>query len=370
MKKVGIIGQRGMVGSVLMERMRAENDFSNIEAYFYSTSQVGQEPPKESAGDALLDAYSVDELKGMEVILTCQGGDYTKKMHGELRNSGWKGIWIDAASTLRMDPNACLVLDPINGQGIRDALNKGVLDFVGANCTVSLLLMGIGGLMKSGLVDWVSTMTYQAASGAGARNMKELLNQMGYLAKHSDFENTSAHILEIDRNVNSSFRNSDFPDELFGAALAGGIIPFIDSELENGQSREEWKAMVEANKILGTDINPDMKNIPIDGTCVRVGAMRCHAQGLTIKLNQEVSEDTIKECILSSNDWVKWVDNNKAETVKGLNSAYISGSLNIPVGRVRPMNLGPEYWNMFTVGDQLLWGAAEPLRRMLNILSE
>ncbi len=367
-KKVGIIGQRGMVGSVLMDRMREENDFADIDAFFFSTSQVGQKAPTEACEENLLDAMSIDQLKEMEVILTCQGGDYTNKIHGPLRDSGWKGIWIDAASTLRMNADSCLVLDPINSSVIRDSLNRGIVDFAGANCTVSLLLMAIGGLLKSGLVDWVSTMTYQAASGAGARNMKELLAQMGYISNKSEYQNESTHILEIDKNVKSSFLDNDFPDELFGAALAGGIIPFIDSELENGQSREEWKAMVEANKILATDINPDAKNIAIDGTCVRVGAMRCHAQGLTVKLNKEVDEETIKECILSSNEWVRWIDNNKADSIKGLNSAYISGTLDIPIGRVRKMNLGPEYWNMFTVGDQLLWGAAEPLRRMLKII--
>ncbi|GFO61871.1 aspartate-semialdehyde dehydrogenase [Geomonas silvestris] len=363
--KVGLVGWRGMVGSVLMQRMQEENDFAGIEPVFFTTSQVGQAAPM-NAG-TLKDASDIAELKKLDVIITCQGGDYTKAVRPELAKAGWQGYWIDAASTLRMEKDAVIVLDPVNRNVIDDALAKGIKDFIGGNCTVSLMLMGLGGLFRAGLVEWISSMTYQAASGAGAPNMRELLCQMGVLhgAVCEHLANPSSAILEIDRKVTEELRGNLLPTKEFGFALAGSVLPWIDREVEDGQSREEWKGYAETNKILGTT-NP----IPVDGICVRVGAMRCHSQALTIKLNKDVPIGEIEELIKNDNKWVKLVPNNKADTLAQLTPAAISGSLTVPVGRLRKMKMGPQYLSAFTCGDQLLWGAAEPLRRMLQILKE
>jgi aspartate-semialdehyde dehydrogenase len=368
MKRVGFVGWRGMVGSVLMERMRAENDFARLaEPVFFTTSQVGQPGPDVGRGASpLLDAESLDALREMDAIVTCQGGDYTKSIHPQLRASGWNGYWIDAASALRMEPDATIVLDPVNRPVIDAALDAGKRDFIGGNCTVSLMLMAIGGLFREGLVEWVSAMTYQAASGAGAKNMRELLAQMGAL--HASVEprlaDPASAILDIDRRVTETLRSAGFPVESFGVPLAGSLIPWIDTQLDNGQSREEWKGQAETNRILGLTDQP----IPVDGLCVRVGAMRCHSQGLTIKLNRDVDLSKIESLIAGANDWVRVVPNDREVTVRELSPAAVTGSLQVPVGRLRKMNLGNRYLSAFTVGDQLLWGAAEPLRRMLTIL--
>ena len=366
--KVGLVGWRGMVGSVLMERMLAENDFAGIDPVFFSTSQTGQPAPDVGRGASVLqDAHSIDALAAMDVILTCQGGDYTGEIHGKLRAAGWKGYWIDAASSLRMADNAVIILDPVNRPVIDKALADGKKDFIGGNCTVSLMLMAIGGLFKAGLVEWISSMTYQAASGAGANNMRELLSQMGTLncAAAADLKNPSSAILDIDRNVTAALRGDEIQTKYFGAPLAGSLIPWIDKLVDDGQTREEWKGFAETNKILQT--NPI---IPIDGLCVRIGAMRCHSQALTIKLKKDVSVDEITNIIKNDNQWVRVVGNTKEETLAGLTPAAVSGTLTVPVGRIRKMKMGPEYITAFTVGDQLLWGAAEPLRRMLRILQE
>ena len=366
--KTGLIGWRGMVGSVLMERMRAENDFETIEPTFFTTSQAGQTAPNVGKGDStLVDAFDLDALMEMDAIITCQGGGYTEKVHPELRAKGWNGYWIDAASTLRMAEQATLILDPVNRPVIDQALADGKKDFIGGNCTVSLMLMAIGGLFKADLVEWVSSMTYQAASGAGAQNMRELLNQMGSLNQcvSEELATPSSAILDIDRKVTAQFGSADFPTEQFGAPLAGALIPWIDKAVEDGQTKEEWKGFVETNKILQND-----PAIPIDGACVRIGAMRCHSQGLTIKLKKNISVEAIEEILRNDNDWVDVVPNKKEETLKRLTPAAISGTLTVPIGRIRKMKMGPEYLTAFTVGDQLLWGAAEPLRRMLCILQE
>lgn len=364
MKKVGFIGWRGMVGSVLLQRMREENDFKNMEAYFFSTSQVGALAPVEASEKAkkLLAASDLEALRSMDVIITCQGSDFTNEMHPSLRKSGWHGHWIDAASALRMKDESVLVLDPVNKNVIEHALNSGKKDFIGANCTVSLMLMGLGGLFRENLVEWVSSMTYQAASGAGAQNMVELLKQMGSLSDATK-SILSEDILNVDRAVNENMRGSNFPINNFGAPLAGSLIPWIDSGLDNGQTKEEWKAQAEANKMLATK-----ELIPMDGTCVRIGAMRCHSQGLTLKLKKSVELNTVNEIIQSANEWVKLIPNNREATLTELTPAKVSGTLSIPVGRVRKMNLGDTFLNAFTVGDQLLWGAAEPLRRMLKLI--
>ncbi len=363
MKKIGIIGWRGMVGSVLMDRMEYEKDFDLIDAYFFSTSQKGEKAPKhKSSSEVLLDANDITELEKMDIILTCQGGDYTNEIYPKLRSSGWDGYWIDAASSLRMKEDSTLVLDPVNLDVIKKAVASGKKDFIGPNCTVSLMLMAIGGLFNSGQVEWVTSMTYQAASGAGAKNMLELLDQMKVLGDLSD---PAKSILEVDKSVATAMRDSNFPSKNFGAALAGALIPWIDVPVEAGQTKEEWKGVCETNKILETE-----NMIPVDGTCVRMGAMRCHSQGLTIKMKNDIPISDIEALIKESNPWVKFVENNKEETLKYLSPTYATGTLEIPVGRVRKMNLGPEYINVFTVGDQLLWGAAEPLRRMLRILIE
>jgi aspartate-semialdehyde dehydrogenase len=363
-KLVGLIGARGMVGSVLVKRMHEENDFDHCLVKCYSTSQVNEDAPSWSCESKLADALDIDDLKKCDVILTCQGGSYTEKVHGPLRSAGWKGVWIDAASTLRMNETSGLILDPINGEFIHDLYKGGCRDFIGSNCTVSLLILGLAGLFKNDLVEWASSMTYQAISGAGAGPMKELVSQMGHIYDHSQ-KHLSEHILDFDKSVASAMSASDLPQESIGRSLAGNLHPWIDTKLENGQSREEWKAMSEANKILNTKTN-----IPIDGTCVRVGSMRSHAQGVTIKLKQNTPINEINDMISSAHQWVNFVENDKEKTLNELTPAFTSGSLKISVGRVRKMNIGDDYLNVFTVGDQLLWGAAEPLRRFLRLYLE
>jgi len=364
--KTGLIGWRGMVGSVLMERMRAENDFEQIDPVFFTTSQAGQTAPNVGKGESiLLDAFDIDALMKMDAIITCQGGGYTEKVHPELRSKGWNGYWIDAASTLRMAEQATIILDPVNSPVIGQALADGKKDFIGGNCTVSLMLMAIGGLFKAGLVEWVSSMPYQAASGAGAQNMRELLQQMGSLNNcvANELATPSSAILEIDSKVTVCLQGDAIPTENFGAPLAGSLIPWIDKLVDEGQTKEEWKGYVETNKILQND-----PLIPIDGICVRIGAMRSHSQALTIKLTKDIPVEEIMEILRNDNEWIDVVDNNKEETLARLTPAAISGTLTVPVGRIRKMKMGGEYLSAFTVGDQLLWGAAEPLRRMLRIL--
>jgi aspartate-semialdehyde dehydrogenase len=367
MKKVGLVGWRGMVGSVLLERMEKQNDFANIDTTFFTTSQAGQLGP-DLAGDAkpLLDASDVSELARMDIIVTCQGGDYTKAVYPKLRESGWDGYWIDAASALRMSDDSIIVLDPVNKDVITQGLEQGVKTFVGGNCTVSLMLLALGGLFEKDLIEWVSPMTYQAASGAGARNMKELISQMG--AIHSSvaqqLDNPSSAILEIDKIVSEKMASSDLPQDQFGVPLAGSLIPWIDVPMPSGQSKEEWKAQVEANKILGSTQQP----VPIDGLCVRIGAMRCHSQAMTIKLREDISVEKIEEILASHNEWVKVIPNERDITSTDLTPVKVTGTLSIPVGRIRKLAMGPKYISAFTVGDQLLWGAAEPLRRMLRII--
>ncbi|MEV1742778.1 aspartate-semialdehyde dehydrogenase [Pseudomonas aeruginosa] len=369
MKRVGLIGWRGMVGSVLMQRMLEERDFDLIEPVFFTTSNVGGQGPEVGKDIApLKDAYSIDELKTLDVILTCQGGDYTSEVFPKLREAGWQGYWIDAASSLRMEDDAVIVLDPVNRKVIDQALDAGTRNYIGGNCTVSLMLMALGGLFDAGLVEWMSAMTYQAASGAGAQNMRELLKQMGaaHASVADDLGNPASAILDIDRKVAETLRSEAFPIEHFGAPLGGSLIPWIDKELPNGQSREEWKAQAETNKILARFKNP----IPVDGICVRVGAMRCHSQALTIKLNKDVPLTDIEGLISQHNPWVKLVPNHRKVSVRELTPAAVTGTLSVPVGRLRKLNMGSQYLGAFTVGDQLLWGAAEPLRRMLRILLE
>ncbi len=368
--RVGLVGWRGMVGSVLMARMQAENDFALIdEPVFFTTSNIGGQGPGIGKTTApLKDAHSIAELKTLDIIVTCQGGDYTSAMYPQLRTAGWKGYWIDAASTLRMKDDAVIILDPVNRTVIQEALDRGVKDYIGGNCTVSLMLMGLGGLFTHGLVEWMSAMTYQAASGAGAQNMRELIQQMGMIhAAVADRLNEPASvILEIDRMVAETIRSSEFPTANFGAPLAGSLIPWIDKQLDNGQSREEWKGQAETNKILGYSGSP----LPIDGLCIRIGAMRCHSQALTIKLTRAAPLDEIVEIIGAANDWVKVVPNERELSMRDLTPAAVTGTLSVPVGRLRKLNMGPEYLAAFTCGDQLLWGAAEPLRRMLRMLLE
>ena len=370
MKRVGFVGWRGMVGSVLMQRMREENDFEHVaEPVFFTTSQVGQAGPDIGKAIApLKDAMDVDALRDMEAIVTCQGGDYTNEVYPKLRAAGWKGYWIDAASALRMSDEAVIILDPVNLEVIHDALGNGVKDYIGGNCTVSLMLMALGGLFRAKQVKWLSAMTYQAASGAGAKNMRELLVQMGALnaAVRPLLDDPASAILEIDRQVADLLRSADFPRQNFGVPLAGSLIPYIDRQLDNGQSREEWKGQAETNKILGRRKKP----IPVDGICVRVGAMRCHSQALTIRLKNDIPLDEIEGMIAAGNDWVRLVPNDRESSIRELTPAAVTGRLHVPVGRIRRMNLGAKYITAFTVGDQLLWGAAEPLRRMLRILLE
>ncbi|MBV1777336.1 aspartate-semialdehyde dehydrogenase [Burkholderiaceae bacterium DAT-1] len=366
MLKVGLVGWRGMVGSVLMQRMREENDFALVNPVFFTTSNVGGAAPDVGHGpSALQDAKSVETLKGMDVIITCQGGDYTTEIFPKLRAAGWNGYWIDAASTLRMEDDAVIVLDPVNLDLIKGSIAKGGKNFIGGNCTNSIMLMGVGGLFKAGLVEWVSSMTYQAASGAGAQNMRELLNQMGALngaVSHLLADPASA-ILDIDSRIADTMRSADFPTDNFGAPLAGSLIPWIDKQLENGQSKEEWKGQAEVNKILGT-----ASTIPVDGLCVRIGAMRCHSLALTIKLNKDLPLSEIEALIQSSTPWTRFVPNDRATTVQQLTPTAVTGKLDIAVGRVRKLNFGPDYVSAFVCGDQLLWGAAEPLRRVLRII--
>ena len=364
MKKIGFVGWRGMVGSVLMERMRAENDFALIDPVFFTTSSIGGKGPGESK-EPLKDAKSIADLKQMDAIVTCQGGDYTNDIYPKLRAAGWDGYWIDAASALRMKNDAIIILDPVNMQVIRDALARGVKDYIGGNCTVSLMLMALHGLFREGLIEWMTAMTYQAASGAGAQNMRELLAQMG--AAHASagalLEDPASAILEIDRRVAAALRSDALPKEHFGVALAGSLIPWIDKQMDNGQSREEWKGQAEGNKILGCENQP----IPIDGLCVRIGAMRCHSQALTIKLKRDLPLAEIEGILASANDWVKVIPNTRDASIRELTPAKVTGSLSVPVGRLRKLNMGGQYLSAFTVGDQLLWGAAEPLRRMLRV---
>lgn len=369
MKRVGLIGWRGMVGSVLMQRMLEERDFDLIEPVFFTTSNVGGQGPAIGKDVApLKDAYSIDELKSLDVILTCQGGDYTNEVFPKLREAGWNGYWIDAASSLRMADDSVIVLDPVNRKVIDQSLDAGTKNYIGGNCTVSLMLMALGGLYEAGLVEWMSAMTYQAASGAGAQNMRELIKQMGAInaSVADELADPASAILDIDRKVAEAMRGEAFPVDNFGVPLAGSLIPYIDKELPNGQSREEWKGQAETNKILGRFKNP----IPVDGLCVRIGAMRCHSQALTIKLNKDVPLSDIEGLISQHNPWVKLVPNTREASIRDLGPTAVTGTLSVPVGRLRKLNMGSQYLGAFTVGDQLLWGAAEPLRRMLRILLE
>jgi aspartate-semialdehyde dehydrogenase len=358
-----------MVGSVLMQRMREEGDFAHLEPVFFTTSQVGGKGPNVGRDiPPLRDARSVDELKAMQAIVSCQGGDYTNEIYPKLRSAGWNGYWIDAASALRMNRDSVIILDPVNMNVIQDALKTGVKDYIGGNCTVSLMLMALGGLFQRDLVEWTSAMTYQAASGAGAQNMRELLQQMGELhrAARDLLDDPASAILDIDREVAGILRDESFPTANFGVPLAGSLIPWIDKDMGNGQSREEWKGQAEGNKILGREADP----VPVDGLCVRVGAMRCHSQALTIKLRRDVPLDEISDILAGANDWVKVVPNQREASMRELTPASVSGTLTVPVGRLRKMSMGGQYLSAFTCGDQLLWGAAEPLRRMLRILIE
>ena len=373
MKKVGLVGWRGMVGSVLMQRMVEERDFDHIEPVYFTTSAVGGKAPTLAGkdGGVLQDAMSIETLKQMDIVITCQGGDYTKAVFPKLRATGWAGHWIDAASTLRMEKDAVIILDPVNLNVIQSALSKGGNNWIGGNCTVSLMLMGLGGLFQKDLVEWVSAMTYQAASGAGAQNMRELLAQMGALhdSVKADLADPASAILEIDRKVAETMRASSFPTKNFrGTALAGSLIPWIDVPVEGGQSKEEWKGGAECNKILGRPAFRSPGSIPIDGLCVRIGAMRCHSQGLTIKLKKDVPLDEVSDIIAQGNPWAKVVPNEREISERELTPAAVTGTLSVPVGRLHKMAMGSEYLGAFTVGDQLLWGAAEPLRRMLRIL--
>ncbi len=368
MAKVAFIGWRGMVGSVLMDRMMAEDDFHGFEPVFFTTSQVGQKGPKVGVKiPPLKDAYDIKELKTADIIVTCQGSDHTKEVYPKLRKGGWKGYWIDASSALRMKDDSIIILDPVNRDVIDRGLKKGIRDYIGGNCTVSLMLMAIGGLFRENLVEWVTSMTYQAASGAGANNMRELVEQMAYVgaASRKLLSKPATAALELDKQVLGALHNKSFPKKVFGFPLAANLLPWIDSAMENGQSREEWKGIVETNKILGT-----RKTIPVDGICVRVSSMRCHSQGLTIKLKKDLGLKEINRIIAGANDWVKVVPNIKEETLTHLTPAAVTGTLTVPVGRIRKMNLGEKYNTCFTVGDQLLWGAAEPIRRMLKIALE
>ncbi|MYM66152.1 aspartate-semialdehyde dehydrogenase [Pseudoduganella sp. FT55W] len=372
MKLVGLVGWRGMVGSVLMQRMQEEGDFAHIEPVFFTTSNPGGNAPAMAKNETKLkSATDIDELKKCEIIISCQGGDYTTEVFPKLRAAGWNGYWIDAASTLRMEKDAVIVLDPVNMHVIKDALGKGVKNFIGGNCTVSCMLIGLGGLFQHGLVDWMTSMTYQAASGGGAQHMRELLTQFGTIngAVKPLLDDPASAILEIDRQVLATQHGLSADEtKQFGVPLAGNLIPWIDKDLGNGQSKEEWKGGAETNKILGLGPDFGSKAIPVDGLCVRIGAMRCHSQALTIKLNKDVPLDEITDIIASANQWAKVVPNTREASMKDLSPAAVTGSLTIPVGRLRKMSMGPEYLSAFTVGDQLLWGAAEPLRRMLRIV--
>jgi aspartate-semialdehyde dehydrogenase len=366
MLRVGLIGWRGMVGSVLLQRMREEDDFANfeLEPVFFSTSNAGGAAPKEAGGAPLRDARNLKELAACDALVSCQGGEYTAEVYGPLRKSGWRGYWIDAASTLRMSDDAAIILDPVNADVIREGLARGLRTFAGGNCTVSLMLMAASALFKAGCVEWITTMTYQAASGAGAAKMLELVKQMEVLtdpARKSPSENA----LEVDRMVIEAQRGKSLPTAEFGVPLAGSVIPWIDKDMPGGQTKEEWKGMAETNKILGLD-----PQVPVDGICVRVGTMRCHGQALCIKLKRDIPLDEIEGMLAGANPWIRVIPNNKDATMRCLTPTAVSGTLNVPIGRLHKLNLGPEFLGAFTVGDQLLWGAAEPLRRMLGILRE
>ncbi len=370
MMNVGFIGWRGMVGSVLMQRMREMDDFKLVSPVFFSSAKPAPKVPDIGRDvPAVQDAHDIEALKRLDVLVSCQGGDYTNEIHPKLRAAGWQGYWIDAASALRMNSEAVIILDPVNRDVIDQALGGGLKDYIGGNCTVSLMLMALGGLFKAGLVDWVTAMTYQAASGAGAQHMRELLQQMGALheAARANLATPSSAILDIDRTVADQLRADAFPRQQFEHPLAGSLLPWIDKDLGNGQSREEWKGGAEANKILGLS---GTGVIPVDGICVRVGAMRCHSQALTIKLKRDVPLADIESTLAAANDWVEVVPNERAATLARLTPAAVTGKLDIPVGRLRKLPMGGEYLAAFTVGDQLLGGAAEPLRRMLRILLE
>jgi aspartate-semialdehyde dehydrogenase len=369
MLRAGIVGWRGMVGSVLVQRMREEHDFDHIEPVFFSTSQAGGKAPDiGKPAEPVKNASDVGELKKLPVIISCQGGDYTNDVYPRLRKEGWKGYWIDAASALRMKDDAVIILDPVNMPLIESSLKKGVRDYIGGNCTVSLMLMGMAGLFQRDEIEWMTSMTYQAASGAGAANMRELVEQMAKIGQSAQrlLADPASAILDIDRNVTETIRSAALPKDHFGFALAASLLPWIDKDLGNGQSREEWKGQAETNKILGRNGNGDA--IPVDGVCVRVGAMRCHSQALTIKLRRPLPLDEIEGMLAEANDWVKVVPNRREETLAELTPAAVTGKLSVPVGRLRKLPMGKEYLAAFTVGDQLLWGAAEPLRRMLRIL--
>jgi aspartate-semialdehyde dehydrogenase len=362
--RVGFIGWRGMVGSVLMQRMREEGDFAGLDPVFFSTSNAGGKGPAESGGAPLQDARDLDQLATCDALVSCQGGDYTTEVFAPLRKNGWRGYWIDAASTLRMADDAVIILDPVNMSVIERGLDRGLKNYIGGNCTVSLMLMAAAGLFRTGLVEWMSTMTYQAASGGGAAKMLELVTQLGALVdpvKKSPSENA----LEVDRMVIAAQRSNSLPTKEFGAPLAGSLLAWIDKEMPAGQTKEEWKGMAETNKILGLD-----PSVPVDGICVRVGTMRCHSQGLTIKLKRDVPLPELEQIIAATNEWVRLVPNTKEATLRDLTPTAVSGTLDVAIGRLHKLQMGPEYLGAFTVGDQLLWGAAEPLRRMLNILRD
>jgi len=366
MYKVGFIGWRGMVGSVLLERMREENDFQGYEPVFFTTSQAGQDGPDVGTGvRPLEDASNIERLRQMDIIVSCQGGGYTSEVYPKLREQ-WDGYWIDAASTLRMQDDAIIVLDPVNRSVIDNALSQGIRSYIGGNCTVSLMMMALGGLFDKGLVEWISSMTYQAASGAGAKNMRELLTQMGELeAGVADLlGNPASAILDIDKTVSQKLVDGSLTLDNWGVPLAASLIPWIDAPVEGGQSKEEWKGVAETNKILGNQAD---QIIPIDGLCIRIGTMRCHSQAFTIKLSRDVAVDEIESIIAAHNDWVKVIPNDRQISTEELTPAKVSGTLAIPIGRIHKLNIGPQYLTAFTVGDQLLWGAAEPLRRMLKI---
>jgi aspartate-semialdehyde dehydrogenase len=370
MKHIGIIGWRGMVGSVLLDRMREEKDFDHVAPTFFSTSQAGAAAPNIGAAAAqdarVQDAHDIAALAKLPLLISAQGGDYTQAIHPRLRAAGWQGYWIDAASSLRMEKNAVIVLDPVNLPVMQAAREQGLKDFIGGNCTVSLMLMAVGGLMRAGVVEWITAMTYQSASGAGAQHMRELLEQMGALHRTAAplLQNPAAGILDIDRAVSGALASSQFPRAQFGVPLAASLIPWIDKDLGTGQSREEWKAGAEANKILGTEAHP----VPVEGICVRVSAMRCHSQALTIKLKRDLPLPEIEQLIAGANPWVRVVPNDRDSSIRELSPAAVSGSMNIPIGRLRKLAMGGEYLSAFTVGDQLLWGAAEPLRRTMRFL--
>src|ERR1700722_6723755 len=376
MKQVGIIGWRGMVGSVLLDRRREEKDFDLVAPTFFSTSQAGEPAPEVGAPASargaggqkptVQDANDIEALAKLPMLISAQGGDYTESIHPRLRAAGWQGYWIDAASSLRMRENAVIVLDPVNLPVMQAALANGVKDFIGGNCTVSLMLMAVGGLLRAGVVDWITAMTYQSASGAGAQNMRELLEQMGTLHRAAAplLQNPASSILDIDRAVSAALRSPEFPRAHFGVPLAASLIPWIDKDLGTGQSREEWKAGAEANKILGLEAHP----VPVEGICVRVSAMRCHSQALTIKLKHDLPLSEIEQMIAGANPWVRVVPNDRESSIRELSPAAVSGSLHIPIGRLRKLGMGGEYLSAFTVGDQLLWGAAEPLRRTMRFL--